>query len=118
SLRFAGLNEAVYVQRFATESLGTGLVTRYASSWLSTVLVPLCFGYGLWLRRPVYVVAAFIACVVLYMGAANKIMILLPFVYVGFFLMTRKKLSAVYQRLTAALSLVMATLVAVAQSSG
>lgn len=118
TLHFVSLDQAVYVQRAATESLGSGLLGRYASSWLSTVLVPLCFAYGLWLRRPVYLAAAIVGCLILYMGAANKIMILLPFVYVGFFLMTRRNLAALYQRVGAALSLLMLTLGTIAQSSG
>jgi len=117
NLRLVSLNEAVYVQRAATESLGSGLLMRYASSWLSTVLIPLCFGYGLWLRRSIYVLAGFVGCVILYMAAAEKIMILLPFVYLGFFLMTRKGLARIYQRVGAALSVVMITLATAAQWS-
>jgi hypothetical protein len=113
NLSFASFEE-VYVQRSASETLGAGLVARYVSSWLSTVLVPLCFAYGLVTRRLVYLTAAVAACVILYMAAANKIMILLPFVYLGFYLFTRKRLPAIYPILSSALSVVMVVLVAVA----
>jgi hypothetical protein len=114
SLVFSSFGEDLYDVRSANEGLGTGLVTRYLSSWLSTVLIPLCFAYGLTARKYWYYLVATIACVVLYMAAANKIMILLPIVYILFFLLVRKRLSAIYPILAVVLSLLILVLVAIA----
>src|SRR3989442_5247927 len=58
NLNFASFGEDLYVQRFANLDLGSGLVTRYLASWLSTVLVPLCFAHWLTTREYRYVGAA------------------------------------------------------------
>jgi hypothetical protein len=87
SLRFTTFGEALYEQRFANSALGEGVVMRYLSTWLNTVLVPLCLAYGLVARRYAYFIAGSLACVLLYMATAAKIAVLLPFVYIGFYVL-------------------------------
>ena len=118
NLNFASFGEDLYVQRFANLDVGSGLVTRYLSAWLSTVLVPLCFAYGLTTKQYRYLGAAVTACVIVYMAAANKIMILLPFVYLTFYGVLRNTLPAIYPRLSGALSLGIAVLVAIGSLGG
>jgi hypothetical protein len=114
SLAFPSFGADLYEQRFANDALGAGLVTRYLSSWLATVLVPLCLSYGLTAWKPRYVAVGTAACVIMYMAAANKTMILLPFVYVAFYLFLRKRLPAIYPMLGGALSLLIAFLLVTA----
>ena len=113
SLEFASFGEDLYLQRAANSSLGSGLVMRYLSSWLSTVFVPLCLAFGLSSRKHRYTVGGAFACVILYMAGANKLMILLPFIYLSFYLLLRKRLSALLPVLTAALSVLIAGLLAI-----
>lgn len=114
SLRFSSFEEELYVQRAANATLGAGLVTRYVSSWLNTVFVPLCLAVGLSERRHRYTVGGSIACLVMYMASANKLSILLPFVFVAFYLLLRTRLSLVLPLLTAAFSLLVAGMLAIA----
>lgn len=89
SLRFSSFDAELYEQRFANQAIGAGLVTRYLSSWLNTVLIPLGLGYGLTTKRHRYTIVATIGCVVLYAATANKMMILLPPAAVGFYVLLR-----------------------------
>ena len=92
NLGFSSFGEDLYEQRADNESLGAGLVMRYASSWLSTVFAPLCFAYGFVEKKRVYAIVGALACLVMYMAAANKISILLPFVSFAFYLFARSRL--------------------------
>jgi hypothetical protein len=100
NLHFPSFGEDLYTVRAENESLGAGLVTRYVSSWLSTVLVPLCLAYGLTKKKPLYLTGGMVACLVLYLATSIKIIILLPFVYVGFYVLARKRLLKFYPVLT------------------
>jgi len=116
SFSFSGFGQELYDLRSENEALGSGLAARYITSWLSSVLVPLCLAYGLTSRRWHYVVLGTSACLALYMGAANKISILLPFVYVAFYTLLRNRLRRTFVLLTAGLSAVMAVLAMTAAS--
>lgn len=111
-LAFSSFGNELYELRAANVSLGAGLVTRYVSSWLTTVFIPLCLSFGLRSGRHRYTIAGVIACLSLYMGAANKLVILLPFVYVGFYLVLRKRLSAMLPVAAVGLSAIITTLAA------
>jgi hypothetical protein len=118
SLNFASFGEDLYTQRFANLELGADLVTRYLSAWLSTVLVPLCFAHGLTTKRYRYAGAAAAACLVLYMAAANKIVILLPLISLAFYVALKRRLWALYPLFSSALSLGIVVLVAVGRLGG
>ena len=118
SLHFPGFGEVLYDQRFANASLGAGLVTRYLLSWLSTVLIPLCLGYGLTTKSFRYAAAGTAACVILYMGAANKITILLPGVFLAFYLLAKNRLQVFYPLLSGGLTLAVVGLMTVAAVPG
>lgn len=117
NMKFVGFGEELYDQRAANESLGAGIVTRYLSSWLSTVLVPLCLAYGLTARRHWYTIVGTAACLISYMAAANKIIILLPFVFVGFYLTFRGRLRWLYPVTAVGLSTLIAVLLVVASET-
>jgi hypothetical protein len=117
SLGFSSFGDDLYVQRAANDPLGAALVVRYVSSWLATVLVPLCIAYGLTMKRPWFIAMAVGASIILYAAAANKIALLLPAASVGFYLLTRRRPGAVFAILCAALSMMMATLLVIAQRS-
>ena len=112
-LHFAGFDEAMYDQRFANVDLGSGFATRYLLSWLATVLVPLCLAHGLAAKDYRYVAGGTLASLLLYMGAANKITILLPFVFPIFYFGIGKRIRSFYPLTTGGLSLAIAALMAV-----
>ena len=119
NLRFVSFGEAVYEQRFANVELGSDIVTRYLSSWLGTVLVPLCLAHGLVTRRPLYVLAGSLACVVIYMATATKWLILLPFVYGGMYvLFGHGRIRLMYPLLTLSLTTLLAGLLAITKPGG
>jgi len=111
NLHFASFGADLYEARAENQVLGSGLVTRYVSSWLSTVLVPLCLAYGLTARRRWYVATGAIACLVLYVAASNKISILLPFAYIGFYLFARRRVRTIFPALAFLLAIVIGGLV-------
>lgn len=111
-LRFSSFGDELYELRAANESLGAGVLTRYLSSWLTTVFMPLCLSFGLRAGRHRYTIAGVLACLSLYMGAANKLVILLPFVYVGFYLVLRKRLAAMLPVAAVSLSAIITALAA------
>jgi hypothetical protein len=117
NMRFVDFGDELYAQRAANDSLGAGLVTRYLSSWLSTVLVPLCLAYGLTIRKHWYTTLGTAACLILYMAAANKIIILLPFVFVGFYLTFRERLRWTFPISAVGLSVLIAVLLLVASET-
>jgi hypothetical protein len=109
----------VYEQRSATEELGTGLLMRYLSSWLYTVLIPLCLAYGLIAKKYKYFALGSAACLALYMATAAKSAIVLPLIYVGVFaLFARNRLRAIYPLFLGALSLSMCLMLAATDTSG
>lgn len=113
NLRLVSFAE-VYDQRSANAELGAGLVMRYVSSWLYTVLIPLCLAYGLVARNYKYFWLGAAACVTIYMATAAKGAIVLPIVYVGVFgLFARNRLRVMYPLLISAMSLCMCVLVVV-----
>ncbi len=118
NLTLPSFGAALYEERFAKESLGAGLATRYISSWLATVLVPLCFAYALAAGKRSYFLAATAACLVLYMAAANKIVILLPFVYVGFYVLVRHRVRFIFPVLGSALAILISALILTADPDG
>ncbi|HEY4132651.1 MAG TPA: hypothetical protein VGM50_18705 [Gemmatimonadaceae bacterium] len=103
SLGFPSFGDDLYVQRADNESLGGGFLMRYLSSWLTTVLVPLCLAHGLTRRKYFYVLIGSVACFVQYIAAANKFSILLPFIFVGFYLFARKRLASLFMWVAGAL---------------
>lgn len=118
NLSFASLDE-VYDHRFANANLAGNVVTRYLSSWLLTVLIPLCLAYGLVTAKYRYFVAGTVACVVLYMANATKIAIILPGVYLGVFaLFSGNRVRALYPLFTGSLIVVLATLLLVTETGG
>ena len=104
----------VYDLRSANEDLGTGLITRYLSSWLYTVLIPLCLAYGLIAKKYKYFWVGAAGCLTLYMATAAKSAIVLPIIYVGAFgLFARNRLARIYPLSIGALSLCMCLLLVV-----
>ena len=83
NLRFVSFGAAVYEQRFANAELGTGIVIRYLSSWLSMLFAPLCLAFGIVARRPFYFVVGTAACVVTYLATAAKFALLLPLFFLA-----------------------------------
>ena len=84
NLRFVtSFDKTLYEQRFATRDIGSGVVVRYGSAWLTSVMIPLCLAYGLAARKTLYFVAGVAACVVIYMATAAKGVILLPIIFLG-----------------------------------
>lgn len=119
NLRFVSFGEAVYEQRFANVELGAGLVTRYSSSWLANVLIPICLAYGVVTRRYRYFVVGSAACLVIYMATAAKIIILFPFLYAGFYaLFAGGRLRRLYPIFVVSLSAAMLVLLAVSSLGG
>lgn len=113
SLAFVSFAD-VYVQRFATTDIGTDVVTRYLSAWLSSVLVPICLAYGLVRRKHIYVIVATATCVVFYMAVALKIMILLPVVFAGFYaVFAKRRLAVLFPTMAIGLSVIALILIAV-----
>jgi hypothetical protein len=118
NLRFVSFGTAIYEQRFANSDLGTDALTRYLSSWLSTVFVPLCLAYGLVHRRVAYFLVGTMSCVILYMATAGKATILLPAVYGLLYVLLRHgRVNATYQLLTGGLSLLLTLLLLVRPST-
>jgi hypothetical protein len=115
NLHFSDFGEAVYEQRFANVELGADLATRYLLSWLSTVLIPLCFAHGLVARRSAYLIAGTTASVLLYMGAANKITILLPVVFVGFYVLLRTRIQQFFPLMAGGLAATIGGLMALSK---
>ena len=113
SLRFATFGQEVYLQRASTAELGAGLLTRYISSWLATVLIPVCLARGLTVRKLSYFTAGSLACLVIYLATAAKWMILLPFGYGAFYvLFSDGRLRRVFPLLTLSLSTLIGALLA------
>lgn len=111
NLHFAAFDESVYEQRFANAELGGGLLTRYLSSWLGTVFIPLCLAHGLVARRRLYFAIGTGACVTIYLATAAKSTILLPFIYLGFYLMFKGgRLARIYTILIVSVSLAIGVL--------
>lgn len=114
NLHFVSFGPAIYEQRSANAELGAGILARYLSSWLSTVCVPLCLAYGLVGRNYKYFAAGSVACVTLYMASASKVVILLPLVYIGFYVVfSSGRVRVFYPTLVSALSLILAALLKV-----
>ncbi len=113
NLRFASFGQEVYTQRASAAELGTGLVARYLSSWLATVLTPVCLAHGLVARKVRYFLAGAVACVAMYMATAAKWMILLPFVYgASYVLFSHGRLRSVLALFILSVSALMAILLA------
>jgi hypothetical protein len=113
-MSFASFGDDLYLQRDANAALGAGLLTAYLSAWLSTVLVPLCLAHGLTARKHRFTINGMVACLVLYMAAANKLAILIPFVYVAFFLLFRRHLTAILPVMTAVFVVIVAGMLSIA----
>lgn len=109
----------VYAQRVANEVVSGNIVTRYVSSWLGSVLVPICLAYGLVGRKPWYVITGTVACLTFYMATAGKIMILLPAVSVGLWVMlSRNRVHWLYPSIAGGLSALIAGLLTVTKQVG
>lgn len=102
----------VYELRSANEDLGGDFFTRYFSSWLSTVLIPLCLAFGIVGKRPVYFIVGSLCCLIFYMTTAAKGTLLFPVIYLILnFLLGGKRIYKMYSVMTIALSLVIIYLV-------
>ncbi len=119
NLRLVSFDAAVYELRSANADLGAGMLTRYLSSWLSNVMVPLCLAYGLFARRYIYFLLGSAACVILYMATAAKIMILLPVVYLAFYVVfSSGRIYSFYPLLAGGLSVFIAAMTALGSLGG
>jgi len=118
SMHFSGFGAELYDQRDANNAIGAGLVTRYLASWQSTVLIPLCLGYGFVWRRKTYVVAAGLGALVMYMAAANKISIMFPFVSFAFYIVGRAGFRRFFTLATVALIAVIGAIILFAPPRG
>jgi hypothetical protein len=113
NLKLPDFGADLYLARAENEDLGKGLVTRYLSSWLATVLAPVCMAHGLTRKKLIYTVVGAAGCIVLYVAAAAKISMVLPFVYIGFYFYARNRLTKIYPILVGTLSLVIVALVGI-----
>ncbi len=118
NLSFSSFGEDLYVQRAANQDLGSSFVARYLSSWLTTVLSPLCVAYGLVTRRYRYFWTGAAASLVLYMGAANKISILLPVASIAFFCVMGLRANLVFPTVVVAIATIVGGLTALSPAPG
>lgn len=104
NLRFVSFDE-VYTQRFANMDLGTDVFTSYLTSWLGSLIIPLCLLYGIISKKYIYFILGTASCVILYMATASKGTILMPFILLGlYYLFKRFGLNNIYPSLLIALS--------------
>ena len=107
----------VYEQRSANAALSSGLAIRYVSTWLFSVLAPLCLAYGLIAKRYRYFAVGSAGCLAIYMATAEKAAVLLPIIFVGIFaLFAKGRLKSIYALFAGTLSVMMVTLLAVANN--
>ena len=89
--------DKVYDQRFANEDLGSGVITRYLSTWLSKFMLPICLAFGLFSKKRVYFIVGTIGCIIIYMATASKSQILLPIItFLLYRLLKNKSLNHVF----------------------
>jgi hypothetical protein len=119
NLRFVSFGVDLYTQRLENVSLGAGLITRYLTSWLTNVLIPICLAYGLVAKKYNYFVVGTGASAILYMAIAAKIVVLLPLIYLIFYLaFGEHKLNSMYSLFTGGLTVTLLALLAVTKEAG
>jgi len=89
NLRLVSFDD-VYEQRAANVALGRDIITSYLSSWLASVMIPICLTYSLFEKKKIYFIVGFFACLIIFMATADKIVIMYPFVSVGFYYLFSK----------------------------
>lgn len=72
--------EDVYEQRFATSELGSDVFTAYISSWLAYLYIPVCFSYGLFAKKKIYIIVGILGSIIIYMAIASKTALVFPVV--------------------------------------
>jgi hypothetical protein len=113
NLRFVSFNE-VYTQRFSNMDIGDDLFTSYITTWLSSLLIPLCVLYGIITKKMLYFLVGLGSSVILYMATASKGTILMPFILYGlYFLLVRFGLKNMYSVLLLSLAGLMSLLLVV-----
>lgn len=118
-LRLVSFGADVYVQRAESDEIGIGLIGRYTSSWMNSILIPICLAYGLVARKRKYFIAGFVGCVLMYLAVAAKIAILLPGIYAAlFFFLRRGRLNAIFPVMVIGLSVVLLSLLAITNEWG
>ena len=85
NLKFVAF-EDVYVQRTANYEFSGGYIIKYLTSWLSHFMIPICLTHGLINKRKLYFIVGTFACLIIYMSTASKLMVLLPFVFLGLYI--------------------------------
>lgn len=70
----------VYDLRSENEELGHGVVMGYLSSWLVSVLIPLCLAYSIFAKKWVYFLVGIFGCVIVYMATGAKTAVVFPIV--------------------------------------
>lgn len=112
NLRLVTFGADLYEQRFLANEAGGGLLIRYVTAWMTTVMIPLCLAYGFTAKKPLYIAMPVLSSVLMYMAAANKITILLPFVYaVMYMLLGGNRLRALYPILAASTAAAIALMI-------
>jgi len=105
NLRFVAFGEEVYELRAENMKFATGIITRYLSSWLSVVFIPICLVYGLMYRNRLFFILACISCLIIYMATASKGVILFPVIFLAFYLLFKKvSLKNIYSKFVFALT--------------
>ncbi len=82
--------DKVYELRKDNNKLGDDLITRYLSSWLFNVFIPIALAYSLINRNKIYFIIGTLSCVVIYAATAAKSAILLPIIYIAIYYGLRK----------------------------
>ncbi len=107
NLRFVSY-EDVYIQRSATEALGSDIITAYFGAWLANVFIPISAAYGLFSNKRLYFLSALLASIIFYMATADKAILSFPFIIYGLFkLLKNRSLNNAFSIITIGLSLVM-----------
>ena len=84
NLKFVSFSD-VYIQRFANFEIGTDVFTAYISTWLSSLIIPICLLYGIISKKVIYYILGVGSCVILYMATASKGTILMPLILLGLY---------------------------------
>ena len=96
----------VYEQRFANNIIGTDVFSRYLTSWLTTLFMPICLINGIINKNRNYFIVGCLAGVAMYMATAAKGVILMPVILAGlYFLLSRISIHNIYSYIVLLLSL-------------
>ena len=109
----------VYEHRLANRIVGTDIVTRYLSLWLSSCFIPICLIYGLMNKKRFYFIVGTVTCIAMYMTTASKSVLLLPIILFGLHaLFSRFGVHQIYSSITILFSLSIIVLLLISPQPG